>query len=855
MICLGPTQEMDIGYEVPRSSWMRLRAATGLLAVTLMSAASWAGASIGLVVCCLLAVTLMSAASWAGSSIRHHFASQSGNSGASGHSHTGYMPKDGDIESVLMRPGPPGLVALPPKFLTGDSPCLFAYGPVPPLKEGRVDEAVMYGVSVDTTDGWAILTGKPSDVLHGKLICFKDSSTFRTQLSVVDLEIGFDARTPHKGTLRRGEGSVVKRSGKVAHALFYYCEHLMRNQVWLLDYGAGNVRSLRNAVQSLGYDMNTVEKPEDIYNAEVLVFPGVGNFGEAMKVLHKRGYVEPLKWYIQKSGRPFMGICVGMQVLFASSEESDVPGLGVVPGAVTKFPTDKGAAVPQIGWNEYVATDHMLHRSVLWGGARKVATRDRVYFVHSYRTALTDETAPWALATTDYAGQRFVSAIQHGNVLATQFHPEKSGQVGVALLGAFLDAATSGKPLDSHLGQPVGKVTAKGLVEQSPPTHIARRVVACLDVRSNDQGDLIVTKGDSYDVREKHTGGTEGHGAADGDGYTNTGAVRNMGKPVELAARYFREGADEVTFLNICAFRSEPLGDLPLLSVLQAASQTIFVPLTIGGGIRSYTDSTGKKVSALDVAAAYFRAGADKVSLGSDAVHAAEAWYQDGGGKAWFSSGAGKPIKSKRPIAGEVGSANPSAIADISERYGAQAVVISVDPRRVWLPKEAHGKAEGPYGPYTVVSPHNARGPNGETECWYQCTVKGGREGRPIDAVQLARAVEALGAGEILLNCIDCDGKNQGFDLGLIQAVHGAVSIPVIASSGAGSAQHFVDVFGHTRAEAALAAGIFHRKEVSIAEVKETLAKHDIPSPNCQHLLFSYQDLWCDHVEHVMQKP
>jgi len=114
-------------------------------------------------------------------------------------------------------------------------------------------------------------------------------------------------------------------------------------------------------------------------------------------------------------------------------------------------------------------------------------------------------------------------------------------------------------------------------------------------------------------------------------------------------------------------------------------------------------------------------------------------------------------------------------------------------------------------------------GPNGEKYCWYQCTIKGGREGRDLDAVTLARVCEQLGAGEILLNCIDKDGTNSGFDLELINAVKEAVTIPVIASSGAGDPEHFLEVFTQTKAEAALAAGIFHRKEVPIGEVKRFL--------------------------------
>jgi len=325
-----------------------------------------------------------------------------------------------------------------------------------------------------------------------------------------------------------------------------------------------------------------------------------------------------------------------------------------------------------------------------------------------------------------------------------------------------------------------------------PPTRVARRVVACLDVRSNDAGDLVVTKGDQYDVRE-------GPGEGEGGGGGGARPVRNLGKPVELAARYYAEGADEVCFLNITAFRSEPLGDAPMLAVLEAASARAFVPLTVGGGIRALTDGRGVSHSALQVAAAYFRSGADKVSIGSDAVLACEA----------LAAAGGVPT-------GE------SSIEAISAVYGSQAVVVSVDPRRVYVASPADT-------PHACV-PAPRPGPAGETFCWYQCTVSGGREARDVDVVQLARAVELLGAGELLLNCIDEDGQGNGFDAALINQVAAAVSLPVIASSGAGCADHFSRVFADTPASAALAAGIFHRREVAISEVKATMAAAGLPT-------------------------
>jgi len=228
-----------------------------------------------------------------------------------------------------------------------------------------------------------------------------------------------------------------------------------------------------------------------------------------------------------------------------------------------------------------------------------------------------------------------------------------------------------------------------------------------------------------------------------------------------------------------------------MLDVLRKTSRNVFVPLTIGGGIRDYTDKDGRTYTALEVAAKCFRSGADKISIGSNTVLVVEAHLKTG-------------LKTGR-----------SAIEEIARVYGNQAVVISIDPRRVYV--------DNPEDVQHRVIKTDIPGPNGESYCWYQCTIKGGREGRELDAVTLAQVCETLGAGEILLNCIDRDGTSQGFDLELINAVKEAVSIPVIASSGAGCPEHFLEVFKKTEAESALAAGIFHRKEVPIGQVKSEL--------------------------------
>jgi glutamine amidotransferase/cyclase len=169
---------------------------------------------------------------------------------------------------------------------------------------------------------------------------------------------------------------------------------------------------------------------------------------------------------------------------------------------------------------------------------------------------------------------------------------------GLSILKNFLSPNSSGSKVPSR----------------RKASNLAKRVIACLDVRSNDSGDLVVTKGDQYDVRD----------------HSSSKEVRNLGKPVDLASQYYIDGADEVSFLNITGFRDFPLGDLPMLEVLRCASEKVFVPLTVGGGIRDFTDANGRYYSSLEVASEYFRSGADKISIGSDAVFAAEAYLQTG---------------------------------------------------------------------------------------------------------------------------------------------------------------------------------------------------------------------------------
>lgn len=197
----------------------------------------------------------------------------------------------------------------------------------------------------------------------------------------------------------------------------------------IIDYGAGNLRSVANAVQSLGFEPRILSAPDDIESLSHLILPGVGSFGDSMEELRKRGLEDPVRRWIE-ADRPFFGICVGYQMLFESGEESPgVAGLGVFRGSVRRFPDD-GRKIPHMGWNAAPPTDPA---DPLWDG---LGEPPYFYFVHSYHPEPLD--ADLVAMSTEYEGLRFPSAIRRGRLLATQFHPEKSQRAGLTLLRNFL---------------------------------------------------------------------------------------------------------------------------------------------------------------------------------------------------------------------------------------------------------------------------------------------------------------------------------------------------------------------------------------------------------------------------------
>lgn len=228
--------------------------------------------------------------------------------------------------------------------------------------------------------------------------------------------------------------------------------------------------------------------------------------------------------------------------------------------------------------------------------------------------------------------------------------------------------------------------------------------------------------------------------------------LRDAGDPVELAALYDEQGADELTFLDVTASTGDRA---TMIDVVRRTAEQVFIPLTVGGGVRSVED-----VDRL------LRAGADKVSVNTAAI------------------------------------ARPDLLRELSTRFGSQCIVLSVDARTV-----PDGQPDTPSG--------------------WEVTTHGGKRGTGIDAVEWAIRGAELGVGEILLNSMDADGTKAGFDLPMIRAVRAAVGIPVIASGGAGAAEHFAPAI-KAGADAVLAASVFHFKELTIPEVKAAMSAEGV---------------------------
>lgn len=200
--------------------------------------------------------------------------------------------------------------------------------------------------------------------------------------------------------------------------------------VTLIDYGAGNLRSVANALRALGIEPAIAASGAEIGETTHLVLPGVGSFGDCMEQLGKRDLLDPIRDWVS-AGKPYLGICLGYQILFDSSEESPgVPGLGLVPGTVRRFTEAPGLKIPHMGWNSVVPR---RPESPNWAG---LGPEPYFYYVHSYFPVPDDDSV--IAAETEYGQDRFAAAIELPGLLACQFHPEKSQDAGLGLIRNFL---------------------------------------------------------------------------------------------------------------------------------------------------------------------------------------------------------------------------------------------------------------------------------------------------------------------------------------------------------------------------------------------------------------------------------
>ena len=312
----------------------------------------------------------------------------------------------------------------------------------------------------------------------------------------------------------------------------------------IVDYKAGNLTSVQRALEFLGHRSEITDRAERIVAADRVILPGVGAAGATMENLRALGLVEVLRNDVARAGKPFLGICIGIQVLFDRSDEDGAECLGIIAGRVARYPRSidgRPLKVPQIGWNRVRQTKP--HR--VFAG---VPDNTHFYFVNSYYPIPDDPSI--AIGACDY-GVPFTAAVARDNVIATQFHLEKSGTAGLKLLDNFCRLQLL--------------------------TMLAKRIIPCLDVR-----DGKVTKGVQF--------------------LENV----DVGDPVAMARYYYKEGADEIVFYDITA-SNERRGIM--LDVVRAVAREIFIPFSVGGGLRT-----------LDDMRAVLLAGAEKVSIDSGAV-------------------------------------------------------------------------------------------------------------------------------------------------------------------------------------------------------------------------------------------
>ena len=431
-------------------------------------------------------------------------------------------------------------------------------------------------------------------------------------------------------------------------------------KVAVVDSGVANLASVENAFRTLGVNTKRARTPRDLEHASHLVLPGVGSFEAGMSRIRELGLEETIK-SLAYNGKPLLAICLGMQLLSESSDESPgIRGLGIIQGRFRRLPDS--VRVPQLGWNVVEASP-----------ACRTLRTGMAAFANSY--ALFSIPRGWNAATTEY-GNRFVAALERDRILACQFHPELSGDFGLGLIRDWLSPTEKTFKGLSKNGNQITRIETEPAQSRTPlkARGAAVRIIPCLDVR-----DGRVVKGVQFQN------------------------LRDVGDPGELAARYEKQGADEIVVLDIAA---SPRKQNTRIETVSRVRSRLHIPLTVGGGIRSIED-----------ARRILEAGADKISVNSAAIR------------------------------------NPILLTELADAFGRQCVICAIDARRAdsgWKSLITGGREQTALNAVTWARQAESVGA-GEIllTSWDKDGTRAGADGDLLDAVSAAVRIPVIASGGI----------------------------------------------------------------------------------------------------------
>ncbi len=693
----------------------------------------------------------------------------------------------------------------------------------------------------------------------------------------------------------------------------------------VINYKSGNVGSLTSAFDRLQQDYVVTDDPVVIRGADRVILPGQGRFGQVMRELEVKGLDDVIKDLTQ----PFLGICVGMQILFEQSEEDPEVGLSIIPGTVTRFSNRN--PIPQMGWNALEANG---------------ANLGYVYFVHSYYVPASSR---YTVASTNY-GEEIAAIIQQDNYVGMQFHPEKSGIVGMQLLEQFctagtmkvkpfeiwpaidiingkcvrltqgkfdeqttydtdplmiakqfdrdgvagihivdLDAAKSGEPKNMNLIKQIanaisipievgGGIRSVGIAQEYLEAGIARviigtaaftkpelvkeliekfgpeKVVLGIDIKDgkpairgwkdtvNASLDVVIEQFRAMNVRTIIVTDISKDGMLAGP---NLALIKEvMNNDIEVVVSGGVTTAQDINDSRVTGAKGVIIGKaiyegkLNLQTVVHCSRDALQCVSTAGLSAKIPSGLTKRIIPCMDIANGRVVKGAKFTELqdAGDPVELAKVYSTQGADELVFLDinatlenrstlySLVKEVAANVTIPFTVGggirtiqdieqllragadkvSIGSAAVTDFEfvrsavEKFGSQCIVISVDPK--W---------------------------NNQAKQW-EIYIRGGRKNTGMNVIDFVKNMEVVGVGELLVNSVDKDGMKEGYDIALLKAARAAVNIPIIASSGVGSQEDFADAFIKAECDAALAASVFHYKELSVKGVKEYLNEKNI---------------------------